>query len=104
MAIILNSGQFLPTVKYGTAQNITVGASSAQSTVIGTVGQTPNRLIRLCATTNCRIAIGTSPTATASSTLLPANIVEYVELTAGERVAVIQDSAGGTLSITECTL
>ena len=104
MTIVLNSGLYSPTVKYGAAQNVSVGASSVQSTVIGTAGQTPNRLIRLCATTNCRIAIGTNPTATATSTLLPANVVEYAELSPGERFAVIQDSAAGTLSITECVL
>ncbi|CAB4141078.1 hypothetical protein UFOVP413_34 [uncultured Caudovirales phage] len=104
MAIVLNSGYFLPTAKYGNAQNVSIGASSVQSTVIGTAGQTPNRLIRLCATTNCRIAIGTNPTASATSTLLPANAIEYCELTPGERFAVIQDSAAGTLSITECVL
>lgn len=104
MTIILNSGNFMPTVKYGTAQEVTVGAASAQSSVIGTAGQTPNRLIRLCSTTACRVAIGTNPTAAATSALLPANVVEFTELTPGERIAVIQESAAGKLSIVECVL
>ena len=102
MAIILNGGNFLQTIKLSTAQEVTVGAASAQSSVIGTAGQTPNRVVRLCATTACRIAVGTNPTATATGTLLPANVAEFTELTPGERIAVIQESAAGKLSITEC--
>ena len=104
MAIVLNSGYFLPTVKLGAAQELNVGASSVKSTAIGTAGQTPNRLIRLCATVACRIAIGTNPTATETSALISPNIVEYMEITPGERVAVIQDSVAGKLSIVECIL
>lgn len=86
---------------YGASQDVAVGATSAQSALLPAT----TRIIRLCATTNCRIRIGTNPTALATDTFLPANAVEYVRIPATDtttqfRVAVIQVSAGGTLNIT----
>ncbi|TAH36536.1 MAG: hypothetical protein EYC62_02515 [Alphaproteobacteria bacterium] len=104
MALILNGGNFLPTVKLSTSQDVTVGASSAQSAAIGTAGQTPNKIIRLVSTTACRIALGTNPTATSTSTFLPANVVEFTEISPGEKIAVIQDTGGGKLNVSECIL
>ena len=105
MTIIVNSGNIMPTIKLGTAQEVTIGASSAQSTIIGTAGQTPNKLVRLSATSACRIVTsGTNPTATATSTYLPANVIEFTEITPGDKIAVIQEAAAGKLSITECVL
>ena len=100
MAIRLRSGgQFLPTVKWGTAANVAFTGTSAQSSALGTTGGS-NVLVRLTATAACRILEGSNPTAVATSTLLPAGVVEFVEVTAGNKLAVIQDSAAGTLSIT----
>lgn len=104
MALILNGGNFLPTVKLSASQDVTVGASSAQSTAIGTAGHTPNKIVRIVSTTACRIAIGTNPTAVAASTFLPANVVEFTEIAPGEKIAVLQESAGGKLNISECIL
>lgn len=104
MAIVLNSGNILPTVKISTAQEVTIGAASAQSTAIGTAGRSPNLVIRIVATTACRILTGSNPTAVATSALLPANTVEFTEITPGDKIAVIQESAGGKLSISECIL
>lgn len=102
MAIRLRSGgQFLPTVKWGTSANVSFTGTSAQSAVLGTAGGA-NILVRLSATQACRILEGANPTAVAASTLLPAGVVEFVEVTAGNRLAVIQDSAAGTLNITIC--
>ncbi len=108
MAIVLNSGNIIPTVRYGASQNVAIGSGSLQSTVIGTTAQATsapdNILIRLSATSNCRIAVGTNPTATSTSTYLPSGVVEFIEIVPGERVAVIQDTASGTLSITQCII
>lgn len=104
MAIVLNSGNILPTVKISTAQELTVGAASVQSSTIGTSGRTPNIVIRIVSTTACRILTGSNPTAVATSALLPANVVEFTEITPGDKIAVIQESAGGKLSIAECIL
>lgn len=63
--------------------------------------------IRLAASSACHYLISggnaASPvTATvANGSLLPANWVEYVTVTPGQSLSVIQDSAGGTLNVTE---
>lgn len=59
-------------------------------------------IIRLVATTDCYVEIGTNPTATASgSTLLPALVPEYIKVSTKDKVAAIRKSADGTLNITE---
>lgn len=81
---------------------ITVAASSAQSAVFG--AQTKE--IRVVSTTACHINIGQNPTAAATDNngfYLPANVVEYLHVTPGQRLAVIQDTAGGTLCVAEMT-
>jgi len=98
--LIGGNGGNLPTVRLGTAQEVAFGATSSQS---GTVAAT-TRLVRLAATASCRIALGTNPTAAGASALLPAGVVEFTEIIPGDKVAVIQESAGGKLSITECII
>ncbi len=101
MALPIN-GNFLPTVRLGVAQEVAIGASSAQSAAFGTAGHSPNKLLRLCATVGCRLAFGVNPTATATGAFLPADAIEYIELLPGDKVAVIQEASGGKLSIVEC--
>lgn len=101
MALVLNSGNFLQTVFWGSSQDVTFSGTSAQSSAIGTLGQTPRRVIRIVSDAPCRILIGLDPTALATSTLLPAGVVEYTEITPGHKVAALQESAGGKLNITE---
>lgn len=81
---------------------VTVGAASAQSAVFGA----STFEIRVVSTTNCHINIGANPTAAASDNnglYLPAGVVEYFHVTPGQRLAVIQDSAAGTLCVSEMT-
>lgn len=84
--------------KLGTQQEVTIGAASASCT--NAVGAT-TLAVRLCATVDCRIVFAATPTALATSTLLPALCPEYFEIEPGFKVAVIQESAAGKLSITE---
>lgn len=80
------------TVTYtGTAGTVTNGASTGINKV------------RVCATTDCWIKIGTSPTATTSDTLLPGLSAEYFLITPGQKVSAVQVTTGGTLSVTEVT-
>ncbi len=92
----------LPTIQYSTSQDVTVSGTSSQSATVGL----STLLVRLCATTACRLVIGPAATATATtnSTLLPANVVEFTEINPGQVVAVLQESAGGKLNITECII
>jgi hypothetical protein len=90
-------------LKAGNAYVVAVGASSAQSAANTAVGV---RVVRLCATVACWVEFGPNPTATATtSSYLPANFPEYFVVAGNgtEKVAVIQASAAGSLSITEMT-
>lgn len=85
----------------GQSDVVTVGASSAQSEVFNS-----NIFdIRVVSTTNCWINIGTNPTAAAAddNLYMPAGLVEYFHVSPGQRLAVIQDSAGGSLIVAEMT-
>jgi len=78
--------------------NVAIGASSTQSAAFNE----ETRLIRVYAPVNCRIEVGTNPTASASqSVYMPAGRVEYFGVRAGHKLAVIGDSTTGTLNITE---
>lgn len=67
--------------------------------------------IRLCATSACHVAIGDgAQTATSNSPFLPANWVDEVIVTPGQRIAAIKSptnglvtSTAGTLWVTELT-
>lgn len=86
----------------GQSDYVSVTATSAQSGAF----TAHTHEIRVVSTTNCHINIGVSPTAAASDDngfYLPAGVVEYFHVSPGEILAVIRDSADGTLSIAEMT-
>lgn len=82
-------------------QSVAIGAASVQSSA---VGATTNRFV-LTATVNCWVAVGDNPTAaahTAGSFYMPAGAMFPISAVAGStKVAVIQDSASGYLSVME---
>lgn len=87
-------------VSPGASQAIAVGAASIQASAF-TSGVT---IIRLFSTVDAWVCFGTNPTAVAegaSSMFLPSGIVEYFEIKAGEKIAVIQNSSPGKLYVTE---
>jgi hypothetical protein len=78
-----------------------VGTTSAASTNPVPTGVAA---VRLLASTACYVKLGTSPTAdTTTSFMLAPNFPEIFTIRPGEKVAVIQVSASGTLNITELT-
>lgn len=81
----------------GPSQKITTGASSVSSTA---VAQTTT-IVRVLCTSACLVAIGASPTASATSCFVPANTVQYFGCNGGDIVAVIQDTTTGTFYLTE---
>lgn len=85
-----------------TAQEITVAGTSATHT---NAFGSQTHVVRLSGTTALRYAVGApaSVAATATSTYLPAGVIEYIQVRPGEKVAAIQESAGGKLSVTEMT-
>lgn len=84
---------------YGTVQRVTVSGTSAQSSVLTNYDE-----VMVHATTACYIVTGANPTAT-SSTGIPLSAGEklHFRITPGDRIAVIQDSAGGFLFVAGCT-
>lgn len=111
-------GQLVQASRPYSSQTVSIGAASAQSTAFSTgniasgynadgtpVGQTNNtRHVRVVATSACWIAFGANPTAAAStspSIYLPAYTPEYFFVNSGEKIAVIQDAAAGSLNIAE---
>ncbi len=91
----------------GTVQNVSynaAGGASTQSTAFG--AQT--RYIRVAvqgaitATGGVRISVGDNPTASATTTLLPVNWVEYIATGPGQKIAVLgNDTVTGTVNVTE---
>jgi hypothetical protein len=87
-----------PSSRLGAAQDVAIGAASAASVAFG--AQTYQ--VRVVATSACRIRIGDStPTALATDSYVPADRPEYFTCTPGQKIAVIQEAAGGKLSVTE---
>lgn len=92
-----DEGRGIPAIFPGASQRVAIGATSVQSASIGdTTG-----IVRLSASTDCFVAFGTNPVATVNSLYLPAGMVEYLGINPGEKVAVLQVSAAGFLSIVE---
>ena len=84
----------------GSGQNITSSGTAANnSTAFGA----NTSIIRIAPTAAIRYRIGPAAVAVATDTLLPAGAVEYVGVAKGDRLSVIQDSTGGTVSVSECT-
>ncbi len=80
-----------------TTSKVPMSGSSAQSSAIGD----NISFIRLVSDVSCHYAIGTNPTATTSSIYLPADDVEIIKISAGEKVAAI--AASGNLYVTLLT-
>ena len=96
-AVCAVPGSAFPAIRPGVAQNVAVGAASAQSAALG------SPVVRLVSTTDCHVLFGSNPTALATSMFLPAKQPEYFVCLPTDKIAVIQDAAGGNLSITPAT-
>jgi hypothetical protein len=95
-----DNGQIATFGRMGTTQVMTVTASSVQSTAVAA-----NCTIVRLSNTNAAPAffsIGANPTATTTtSAMLPANAIEYVEVTGGDKIAVIRGATATDVSITQ---
>lgn len=88
------------TFKPGSSQKVSFTGTSAQSSALG--GYT--KIVRLFATEDCWIKMGTDPTAAASaatSTFVPGGIIQYFVTKPGDKIAVIRDTTSGSLHILE---
>jgi hypothetical protein len=69
-------------------QTVAIGAGSVQSAAFNAGTQ----MIRVHTDAVCSIAIGTNPTASATTRRLAANQTEYYGVMAGQKLAVIQNT------------
>lgn len=86
--------------KPGLSQNITSSGTAANNS---TAFEANTSIIRISATAAIRYRVGPSAVAVATDARLPADAIEYVGIVKGDRLSVIQESAGGTVSVTEMT-
>ena len=84
----------------GSHQAIATGAASASSAAVGL----STYAVMLTASANCHIKFGVAPVAVAGDFLLKASDPPLIiGISPGEKVAVIEDSAVGTLYLIELT-
>lgn len=83
----------LPVIRPGTTQQVAIGATAVSATA-------GSQVVRLLATSDCHVAIGATPAATATDLFLPADTPEYFACETTDLVSVIQDTAAGSLYIT----
>ena len=90
------NAQVVQVLRPSTNQELAVGAASVTSALL------TKNVVRLCASVDCRVAIGQAPTALVSSMRLPAGVVEYIAIYGSrDKIAVIRESIDGALTITE---
>lgn len=89
-----------PASKLGVVNNVAVATTStaAASAAFGT----ETYQIRVAASAACFIAVGTSPTAAATDAFLPANWIEYVKVTPGQKISAFSATVQ-TVSVVEIT-
>jgi hypothetical protein len=92
--------QMFQTIIPGVSQKIAFAGTSTQAT---NAFQATTTLLRIFATTDCFILVGSSPTVLVDGTcyFVPGGIVDFIGVQPGQKIAAIQSSASGTLYITE---
>jgi len=87
-------------LRHGTVHKLTSGSSSSASSAFSA----NISYIRVVGTIACHIHIAVSPTATTSTTYLPAGEVETIKVSTGEKIAVLRiGGSDGELYATELT-
>lgn len=90
-----SSNMSLPAIVPSTSQVIATSGAHQESAAVG------SPLIRVCCSADCWIAIGAAPVADKTTSIfLPSGVVEYFGCLSTDKVSVLQDTAGGNLSIT----
>lgn len=83
----------------GVGQKLAFTGTTAQSAALSS----RTSVVRISSTQDCHIKTGANPTAVADGTcrFLPKGVIEYMGVQPGDKIAAIQDSAGGNLFILE---
>lgn len=100
-----DSGHPIQMIGQGNRQNVAIGATSSRT---ATAFEATTNAVQIVGTSDCWYAFGDSSVESATTganlgSYLPAGAILYqrVEKAVDTHVAVIQDSAAGTLSVTE---
>lgn len=90
-------GGSLPVIHPGPVQNVASGVSAANTTNF-----TEDAVVRITNKQDCWYKVGVNAVASSSdSSLLYQGVIELIYVKAGERISTIQDTAAGSLNITE---
>jgi hypothetical protein len=87
------AGNVVPVLCPGTNEELDGGVASDASAVIDANHES---IVRICAVDDIRVLFGTAPTAAPTSMAMPAGAVEYFDIPAGYKVAVL----GGVATVT----
>lgn len=81
----------------GPSQKVTTSGTSQQFTLSATT-----TIVRITGTQDVFVLTGANPTVTSSNGMwLKAGFAEYINISPGQKLAVIQDSAAGVFYLTE---
>lgn len=89
--LIDNNRNTVAALRISSVEEVDGSGGSAQSTAV-----TDESIIRIVSESDIRVAFGTNPTATSTSTLIPAGVVEYFRLNVNDKVAVLSGVANIT--------
>jgi hypothetical protein len=87
-----------PSSKNGTVNNVAIATTS--TAVASSAFSSQTYQVRIAATGACFYKVDASPTAAVTDALLPANWVEYVKVTPGQKVSVFSATIQ-TVSVVE---
>ena len=89
-------------MNYGLRHGSVLKLTSAATTSASSAFSDGTEYIRVVSTINCHIHVAVSPTATVTTSYLPAGEVETIKVSAGEKIAVLRGaSTDGKLHVTE---
>lgn len=91
--LTFRKGAYIPGTSYGYT---TTGASQQSSAMSATAS-----IVRVAVNQDTYVAVGTNPTATANDAMMPAGSVEFFAVTEGDKVAFLQVSTAGRITVTE---
>ncbi len=91
--LTFRKGAYIPGTSYGYT---TTGASQQSASMSATAS-----IVRVAVNQDTYISVGTNPTATSNSAMMPAGSVEFYAVTEGDKVAFLQVSDAGRITVTE---
>ena len=91
--LTFRKGAYLPGTSYG----YTTSGSSQQSSAMSSTSS----IVRVAVNQDTYVAVGDDPTATANSLMMPTGSVEFFAAAAGQKIAFIQVSTPGRITVTE---